>query len=167
MMRGFIQAVCVLAIALGSGLVAFGSKLEPQFNVADPAALVQFLNSYQRGDEHLIASLTSGVGMGFLILGTLGLIVPWVNKLGNTITKELGDNSARTISTIALWLAMATILTFGVFRTHWTGGTGMSVLLILVLVLCVAAVITTAMIYGWKPWTRKGGMIEGGQQPTA
>ncbi len=164
-MRGFIQAVCVLAIAIGSGLLAFGSKLEPPLNVADPAAMAQFLNSYQRGDTHLTAAITSGVGTGFLILGPLGLIVPWLNTLGSTITKELGDNSARTISTVVLWLAVAMILTFGVFRTHWTGAAGLSVLLILVVVISVAATITTAMICGWRPWIRQNRCSEAGQTP--
>jgi hypothetical protein len=164
MMRGFVQVICVLAIAVGSGLAAFGSKLEPQLNVTDPAAMAQFLNSYERENEHFTASVTSGIGMGFLILGTLGLVVPWVNRLGNAITGELGDNSARTIAMIALWLSVAMILTFGVFRAHWTGATGMSVLLILVVVLCVAATATTAMICGWRPWIRKGNMPESDRQ---
>jgi preprotein translocase subunit Sss1 len=153
-MRGFIQVVCVLAIAVGGGLITFGSKLEPQFNLADPAAVTRILNSYQ--DPHLreLTSLTSGLGMGFMILGILGLVAPWVNKLGTASAGEIGDNSARTIATIALWLAIATVLTFGVFRAHWTGATGMSVLLILVAVICATATATTAMIYGWRPWVR-------------
>lgn len=89
-----------------------------------------------------------------MILGILGLVVPWVNKLGSAMTSELGDNSARTIATIALWLSVATILTFGVFRAHWTGASGMSVLLMIVAVICLTASGATAMICGWKPWLR-------------
>ena len=158
-MRGLIQGVCVLAIAVGSGLVAFSNKLEPQPNLLDPTAMAQIFDSYQSGREHFMAAVTSGIGMGFLILGTLGLVVPWVNTLGSAMTGELGDNSARTVAMIALWLSVAMILTFGVFRTHWTGGSGMSVLLILVVVICVAATITTAMICGWRPWTRSGSVV--------
>lgn len=164
-MKGLLQAICVLAIAIGSGLIAFGNKLEPQPNMTDPAAMAQFLNSYREGRDHFSASLTSGFGMGFLMLGTLGLVVPWLNKLGNAITGELGGNSARTIATISLWLSVAMILTLGVFRTHWTGGTGLSVLLIIVVVICVAATITTAMICGWKPWIRQNSISEAGQTP--
>ncbi len=163
-MRGFIQMVCLLAIAVGGGLIAFGSKLEPQWNLADPTTVTRILDSYQDEDQHMIASMTSGVGMGFMILGILGLIVPWVNKLGTAITGEIGDNSARTIATVALWLSVAMILTFGVFRTHWTGAAGMIVLLILVVVLCVAATGTTAMICGWRPWNRTGNMSDPDRQ---
>lgn len=163
-MRGFIQAICVLAIAVGSGLVAFASKLEPQFQVTDPAAMAAFLNSYERGHDRYTASLSSGFGMGFLILGTLGLVAPWINKLGNTITGELGDNSARTITTIAIWLSVAMILTFGVFRMNWSGAAGMSVLLILFVVLCVTATATTAMICGWRPWLRTDNQYETDRQ---
>jgi len=153
-MRGFIQIVCVLAIAVGSGLIAFGSKLEPQLNLADPATMNRILDSYEDRDQHFTASATSGIGTGFMILGILGLVVPWLNKLGTAISSELGDNSARTIASIVLWICVAIILTFGVFRSHWTGGAGMSVLLIVVAVICAAATATMAMIYGWKPWMR-------------
>ncbi len=156
-MKRFIQTLCLLAIACGGGLVAFSSKLEPQLNVTDPATITQFLGSYEGREQHMIASAASGVGMAFLILGTLGLAGPWVNKLGGNITGELGDNAARTTATIAVWLSAGIILTFGVFRTHWTGATGMSVLLILVVVLCVAATVTMALIYGWRPWVRAAG----------
>ena len=166
-MRGFIQLVCVLAIAVSSGLIAFGSKLEPQLNLADPATVTRVLDSYRDRDLHMLASVTSGFGMGFMILGILGLIVPWINKLGTAITGELGDNSARTIATIALWLSLAMILTFGVFRTHWSGAAGMSVLLILVVVLCMAATATTAMICGWRPWVRTGKTSDPDRQPAS
>jgi hypothetical protein len=163
-MRGFIQTICVLAIAVGSGAIGFGNKLEPPLNLADPATVTRVLDSYQDRDQHMTASITSGVGMGFMILGILGLVVPWVNKLGTAITGEIGDNSARTIATIALWLSVATVLTFGVFRTHWTGAAGMSVLLILVVVICSTATATTAMICGWRPWVRTRNLSEAGQQ---
>lgn len=153
-MRGFIQILCVLGIAVGGGLIAFGSKLEPQFDLADPATMTRLLDSYQNEDQHMIASIASGVGMGFMIFGILGLVVPWVNNLGTAMTGELSDNSARTIATITLWLSVATILTFGVFRMHWTGAAGMSVILIIVAVICATATAATAMVCGWRPWMR-------------
>jgi hypothetical protein len=167
-MRGFIQIVCVLAIAVGSGLIAFGSKLEPQLNVTDPATMSRILDSFEDRNQHLTASITSGVGTGFLILGVLGLVVPWVNKLGTAITSEIGDNSARTIATISVWLSVATILTFGVFRTHWTGASGMSVLLIIVALICATATVASAMIFGWKPWSKAIGAAseKDGQSPS-
>lgn len=153
-MQRFIQTTCLLAIACGGGLVAFSSKLEPQLNLIDPATITQLLGSYEGRDQHMMASAASGVGMAFLIFGTLGLAGPWVNKLRGNLTGELGDNAARTTATSAVWLSVGMILTFGVFRTHWTGAAGMSMLLILVVVLCVAATVTTALICGWRPWLR-------------
>ena len=166
-MKRFIQTLCLLAIAGGGGLVTFSGKLEPQLNSIDPATITQFLGSYEGRDQHMTASAASGVGMAFLILGTLGLALPWVNKLGGDITGELGDNSARTIATIAVWLSVGMVLTFGVFRAHWTGGAGMSVLLILVIVLCVAATVTTAIIFGWRPWLRAARNIPAADQSQA
>jgi hypothetical protein len=153
-MKNIGQMIYVLAIALGGGLIAFGSKLEPQLNLTDPATVTRILESYHDRDQHMVASVTTGFGMGFMLLGILGLVVPWLNKLGTTFTGEIGDNSARMISTVALWLSVAVILTFGVFRMDWTGAAGMSVLLILVVFICVAATATTAMICGWRPWVR-------------
>ena len=156
-MGGFLQSVSILAIAIGSGLTAFSSKMEPSLKNLDPAVVTQFMNeSWTSREQHFTASITSGVGMGFLILGVLGLVVPWINRLGSSLTGELSENSARTMSTIALWLSVAVILTFGVFSNHWSGGEGLSVLLIIVVVICLAAVTATAMIFGWRPWVRKG-----------
>ena len=164
-MGGFIQGTSVLAIALGSGLVAFSNKMSPQLKNVDPAAMAQFFDNYTNRNDHFTASLTSGVGMGFLILGTLGLVVPWINRLGNSLTGELSETSARTMSTIALWLSVAVILTFGVFSNYWPGGSGLSVLLIIVALICGAASAATAMIFGWRPWLQKGSLAETGSTP--
>jgi hypothetical protein len=153
---GFIQGISILAIAIGSGFTAFSSKLEPSLHSLDPAAVAQFMKTdWSSRENHFTASITSGVGMGFLLLGVLGLIVPWITRLGNSHTGGLSDISARTMSTITLWLSVAIILTFGVFSNHWTGGEGLSALLLIVVVLCLAATTATAMIFGWRPWVRK------------
>ena len=153
-MRGFIQMVCVLVIAIGAGLLAFSNKLEPQFHPADPTTLARATLSYEDRDQRFTASVTGGVGIGLMLFGTLGLVIPWVNRLGAAMTGELGDNSARTISTISIWLSIAMILTFGVFRLNWTGAAGLSVVLIIVALVCSAATITSAIVCGWKPWIR-------------
>ena len=153
-MRGFIQMVCVLVIAVGAGLLAFSNKLEPQFNLADPTTLTRASMSYEDRDQRYTASIAGGVGIGLMIFGSLGLVIPWVNKIGAAMTGELGDNSARTISTISIWLSIAMILTFGVFRLNWTGAAGLSVVLIIVALVCSAATITSAIVCGWKPWIR-------------
>jgi hypothetical protein len=56
------------------------------------------------------------------------------------------DSTAKTISTVGIWMAVATILTFGVFRTNWNGA-GMIVLLIVVVAICAAAGVGTAAVW--------------------
>lgn len=79
-MRGFLQAVCVVAIALGAGLFATGNYLEPRF---DPNNLADFSHWMERrsNEERIASSVLRGCGIGFMILGALGLAVPWVNAL--------------------------------------------------------------------------------------
>jgi hypothetical protein len=79
-MKGLIQLGCVIAIALGAGLFAFGSYFEPRIELNDPAAVASFIQ-HQGKDEHIAASLARGFGIGFITLGGLGLVVPWVNAL--------------------------------------------------------------------------------------
>ena len=78
-MRRFAQAVCILAIAIGSGLFSFGRYLEPPVDLKNPADIVRLMGDYRATDQHYTASICSGVGIGFLILGSLGLTVPWIN----------------------------------------------------------------------------------------
>lgn len=154
-MRGFAQMVCVFVIAVGAGLLTFSSKLEPPFNLADPTTLAHHSSmSYEDRGQHLTASIAGGIGMGFMVLGLLGLVTPWVNKLGIALTGELGDNSARTIATITIWLSAAMILTFGVFRVNWTGGAGLTTVLFIVALICCAATVASAFACGWKPWIK-------------
>ena len=166
-MRGFIQTVCVLVIAIGAGLLAFSNKLEPQFHPADPTTLARATLSYEDRDQRFTASVAGGVGIGLMLFGTLGLVIPWVNRLGAAMTGELGDNSARTISTITIWLSIAMILTCGVFRLPWTGAAGLSVVLIIVALICSAATITSAIVCGWRPWMKAGHSVPetNGQNP--
>jgi len=166
-MRVFMQMVCVLAIAVGAGLVGFSNKLQPQFNPADPTTLTRVAMSYEDRDQLFTASVCGGVGIGFILFGTLGLVLPWVNRLGSAMTGELGDNSARTISMITIWLSIAMILTFGVFRLNWTGTAGLSVVLIIVALICSAATITSAIVLGWKPWVRNASIVSESNQQKA
>jgi len=85
-LRYLIQAACVLAIALGAGLFAFGSYLDPQLDMSNPAQVVRNLTHEDR-EMHVIASTACGVGVGFMTLGGLGLVVPWVNVL---VQKQIG-----------------------------------------------------------------------------
>jgi hypothetical protein len=64
-MRTLIQVFCVLAIAIGAGLIGFSNKLEPQL-----------VNSYKGPDAAPIAAMAGGFGISFLWVGILGLIMP-------------------------------------------------------------------------------------------
>lgn len=77
--RELIQAVCVLAIALGAGLFGFGSYMRPdvEVNMNGPAAFVEQRQISESDWE--IAAICTGTGIGFITLGGLGLVVPWVN----------------------------------------------------------------------------------------
>lgn len=159
-----MQMVCVLVIAVGAGLLGFSNKLQPEFNPADPTTLTRAAMSYEDRDQLFTASVAGGVGIGLMLFGTLGLSIPWVNRLGSAMTGELGDNSARTISTITIWLSSAMILTFGVFRLNWTGTAGLSAVLIIVALICLAATITSAIVFGWKPWMRSTAIVSESDQ---
>jgi hypothetical protein len=79
MMRDFIQAGSVVAFALGAGLFALGSYLQPPLNITNvnPADIARIFDHVS--DYHVGASVTRGIGVGFMTLGGLGLIVPWIN----------------------------------------------------------------------------------------
>jgi hypothetical protein len=63
----------------------------------------------------------------------------------------MNEVTGRTIGTASIWIAVAVILTFGVFRMNWNGDLAMLFLLIIAVTLCAAAGISTAAIWGWKP----------------
>ncbi|HUG93287.1 MAG TPA: hypothetical protein VML55_20770 [Planctomycetaceae bacterium] len=75
------QIISVVAIAIGAGLFAYGSYLEPRLDLANPAETARHLAEYSSRAAHEIASVTRGVGIGFMTLGGLALLVPWINAL--------------------------------------------------------------------------------------
>lgn len=151
-MRAFVQVMGVLAIAIGAGMFSFGSYLSPRDNLLDPNTLIQRHSSHYQDEHLLISAISCGWGIGLMILGTLMLVIPWINQLLKAQLTEIGENSTRTFATIFIWLSIALILTFGVLRLNWNGGTAMSVLLILIALICASATVCTAMVFGWKPW---------------
>jgi hypothetical protein len=52
------------------------------------------------------------------------------------------------VGTVGIWLSLAIILAFGVFRANWNGSAPMLVMLLIVFALCLAATVSTAFI--WK-----------------
>jgi hypothetical protein len=78
-MRGFLQAVCVFAIALGAGMFATGNYLEPRIDPSNVADFSRFL--VLQSDERIASSVLRGCGIGLMTLGVLGLVVPLINAL--------------------------------------------------------------------------------------
>lgn len=79
-MRGMLQIVCVVALALGAGLFATGRGLQPRQDLSEPLAAV--LTTPREYEEQRAAAATyRGCGVGFMVLGALGLAVPWLNSL--------------------------------------------------------------------------------------
>jgi hypothetical protein len=76
--REFIQLVSVIAIAFGAGLVAFARHLDPPLDMANPAAIARSMDHNNKADRQ-VASMASGVGVAGITLGTLGLVIPWIN----------------------------------------------------------------------------------------
>lgn len=80
-MRSLVQVVCVAALALGAGLFAFGGYLDPQPGLRSPDDVARFVGRFSDRDDRMMASIARGFGIGFMALGGLGLVVPWVNTL--------------------------------------------------------------------------------------
>lgn len=74
-MRTLFQLAAIVAIAIGVGLYAFGRHLEPSLNAANPAAAMYSINP----NTHETAALACGWGAGFITLGALGVVVPWID----------------------------------------------------------------------------------------
>jgi hypothetical protein len=70
------------------------------------------------------------------------------------------DSTARAISTVGIWLAVAIILTFGVFRMNWGDIVATMFMAIIVLIICAAAGIATAAV-----WGQLGAKHFGGDEP--
>jgi hypothetical protein len=77
MRRGFIQVVAVVAIALGSGLFAFGRHLNPPLDSSNPASVQHAMNV----DDEVqgVAAASCGLGISLMTFGALALAVPWMN----------------------------------------------------------------------------------------
>jgi hypothetical protein len=57
------------------------------------------------------------------------------------------ETTARTVSRVGIWLSVAIILAFGVFRFNWNGDEAMLVLLLTVISVCAAATLSTAVVW--------------------
>jgi hypothetical protein len=74
----------------------------------------------------------------------------------------MDERSARAISTVGIWAAVAVTLAFGVFRTNWNGDVAMLLMFLCVVVICGAAAISTAAVWGWRP-NKQSAIVRGSQ----
>ncbi|AMV16458.1 hypothetical protein [Planctomyces sp. SH-PL14] len=141
-MKGLIQFLCAFAIAIGLGVNAFGTHIDPS-----------------RGPMHyseqlvLMSSMSRGVGVGLTALGILGLLLPLVSKLGGSM-QYTPEGSLQVLAALIVWGAAAFILTAGVMHQNWSGGFALTALLLVVTLVLLAVTASMAMIYGWRPWRR-------------
>jgi hypothetical protein len=70
------QLASVFAIAGGAGLCSYGRHIDPPLNANAPAALVSSVSQNTRE----VAAAVGGWGTGFITLGSLGLVIPWINS---------------------------------------------------------------------------------------
>jgi len=153
-MQNLIQWLCVLLVSVGAGLNAFSSKLEPSVAITDVAALSWRAGDYESREQHMIAAVTAGIGIGLMTLGGFGLVKPAVGRLLSGSAGAFSDQSARVMASIAIWISVAVALTLGVFRVVWAGAAGTAAVLLIVTMLCASGVAATAMVLGWCPWIR-------------
>jgi hypothetical protein len=59
------------------------------------------------------------------------------------------DTTARALGTIGIWISVAVILAFGVFRINWNGDSALFAMFLTVVVICGGATISTAAVWGW------------------
>lgn len=86
-MRFLIQSASVLAIAVGVGMLVAGSTAAPYLLVtAENGQQMALATSNLRGEfYHGLAIGLKGFGSGFLTLGVLGLVLPWIDVIINAL----------------------------------------------------------------------------------
>lgn len=79
----FGQVLCVIAIALGTGLLVAGNSLNPTIGADElPQRISQLALSPREAEFMLgLSAALRGFGAAFLTLGILALVVPWINTL--------------------------------------------------------------------------------------
>ncbi len=59
----------------------------------------------------------------------------------------MNDNQAKTLSTVAIWIATGVIFVFGVFRMQWDGVLAGMFWMVISLVLAIAPAVATQAIW--------------------
>lgn len=76
-MRSLTQLAAIVSITAGAGLYAYSQHLDPPPGAAGAAAVATLTSTNSRDHEN--AALACGWGVAFITLGSLALVVPWVN----------------------------------------------------------------------------------------
>lgn len=107
-MRSFLELMMKylfkLMIAVGAGLIGYANCMQP--HMISPNGAILWESAYWGGLDFMVVaiSIAKGFGIGFLVLGSLGLLLPWIGKLKVEWFAELHENTARTIAIVAVWL---------------------------------------------------------------
>jgi len=78
----------------------------------------------------------------------------------------MSEATARAVGTVGIWVAVSVILAFGVFRANWNGDIALVIMLTTVVIVCGAASISTAAIWGWKPSKKAPAVQSEERQPS-
>lgn len=88
-MRAISQLAAIIAIAVGAGLFQYGRQLDSPAS----ASTVQIAMRSTATHDHEVSAFASGWGVGFMTLGALILVVPWINAYVSKNTLSTGAGS--------------------------------------------------------------------------
>ena len=81
MLAVLLRIVCVLAMAIGAGLLTAGAQLKiPEVESANPSVAAEYYGG-RKDDLRVIPAALYGVGVGLMVLGGVGIVVPWIDAL--------------------------------------------------------------------------------------
>lgn len=155
-MRGLMQVACVLAVAIGAGLMAFGSRLQPS-GLSDPLAAMQSLSDYKAVEVRMISSVACGFGTGLVVLGGFGLLMPLAKRFAALDLGRIEEHASGTLATLGIWISAAAALIFGVLRQPCESVGAMYAMVSLAAVVCAAAAYATSVVCRYTPWARLDG----------
>ncbi len=97
-MRFLFQTACVIAIAVGVGMLVAGSTAVPYILVRSGQGeeLRLAIPNYDADFYHGLAIGLKGFGSGFLTLGVLGLVLPWIEVIIKALHPPKGGASEST-----------------------------------------------------------------------
>lgn len=155
-MRGLMQIACVLGVAVGAGLLAFGNRLQPSV-LSDPVAAMHRLSDHEAVQLRTISAVTCGFGTGLVVLGGLGLLMPLAKRFGELDLGRIEEHASGTLATLGIWISASAMLVFGVLRQPWESVGAMYAMVSFAAVVCAAAAYATSVVCRCAPWVRPHG----------